>query len=297
MDAAKDHYRVLGVTADADAAAIQAAYRALAKKFHPDAPAETRSAERFIEVQQAYEVLGSRESREAYDEARAAVRAGQDKVERERAAEETAWRARVREEPEIADRHADLSRLAKSLGRRYRSGILAGMDGRHPEDFARYLEEQFLTRHFGEDAQMQRLGKALLEDGRRGAAAELAGELRKLPAGRLTARQRRDLVARFKPRRPAKQAPKTWPGLAPFIGLALVLGLIAIGLVDFMRSGPKDGPATETALPSFGGPQIGKSLKPVSEDPAMPEMTATITRAEDPPPRLKRIYDRIDAND
>jgi curved DNA-binding protein CbpA len=301
MDAAKDYYQVLGVTADADAAAIQTAYRALAKKFHPDAPGETRSAERFIEVQQAYEVLGSRESKDSYDAAREAARSEQERQERERAKEDATWRAMVKDEPEIADHLADLSSLAKSLGRRYRSGILAGMDDRSPGDFAHYLEEQFLTRHFGKDPQIQRLGKALLEDGQRSTAAELAGELRKLPAGRLTPQHRKDLVARFKLKRPSNGASGTWPRFAPFVGLAVVLGLIAVGLVDFMRSGPKDVPATEVALPSFGGPKLGQGLKPIDDRLAIPEMTATITRDEPPPaapaPPKKRIYDRIEMSD
>ena len=96
MDAAKDYYQVLGVTADAEVAAIQSAYRALAKKFHPDAPADTRSAERFIEVQEAYDVLGSRDSRLAYDAARDAARAQQERRERARAKEEAVWRAHIR---------------------------------------------------------------------------------------------------------------------------------------------------------------------------------------------------------
>lgn len=297
MDAAKDHYRILGVTVDADAAAIQSAYRALAKKFHPDAPAETRSADRFIEVQQAYEVLGSRESKEAYDTARESARTAEERAERARAAEEAAWRAMVKDEPEIADHLADLSHLAKSLGRRYRAGILAGMDDRSPGDFARFLEEQFLTRHFGQEPQIQRLGKALLEDGQRTAAAELAGELRKLPSGRLTPQHRKDLVARFRLKRPPGEAPGPWPRFAPLVGLAIVLGLIAIGLVDFLRSGPKDVTATEAALPSFGGPTIGQGLKPPDDTAPIPEMTATITRDEVSPRQSKRIYDRIEASD
>jgi len=296
--AKRDFYEVLGLQKGADEKALKAAYRNHAKKFHPDAPAETRSAERFIEVQQAYEVLGSRESKDSYDAAREAARSEQERQERVRAKEEAIWRTMVKDEPEIADHLSDLSRLAKSLGRRYRSGILAGMDDRSPGDFAHYLEEQFLTRHFGSDPQIQRLGKALLEDGQRSTAAELAGELRKLPAGRLTPQHRKDLVARFKLKQPSNSTSGTWPRFAPFVGLAVVLGLIAIGLVDFMRSGPKDVPATEVALPAFGGPKIGQGLKPIDDGSAIPEMTATITRDE--PSRsapAKRIYDRIEASD
>ena len=65
-----DHYAVLGIDPSADQEVITAAYRALAKKYHPDtgATAGTASAERFEQVQQAYEVLRTPESRRRYDQ-------------------------------------------------------------------------------------------------------------------------------------------------------------------------------------------------------------------------------------
>ena len=64
-----DHYAALGIDPTADQEVITAAYRALAKKYHPDTGATTgtASAERFAEIQQAYEVLGSAEGRSRYD--------------------------------------------------------------------------------------------------------------------------------------------------------------------------------------------------------------------------------------
>ena len=69
MTAYPDHYAALGIDPTADPEVIAAAYRALAKKYHPDTGATTgtASAERFAEIQQAYEVLGSAESRSRYD--------------------------------------------------------------------------------------------------------------------------------------------------------------------------------------------------------------------------------------
>jgi hypothetical protein len=69
MTAFPDHYAALGIDPTADQEVIGAAYRALAKKYHPDTGATTgtASAERFAEIQQAYEVLGSAESRSRYD--------------------------------------------------------------------------------------------------------------------------------------------------------------------------------------------------------------------------------------
>jgi hypothetical protein len=69
MTTIPDHYAALGIDPTADQEVITAAYRALAKKFHPDTGAAggTASAERFDQIQQAYEVLRTPESRHAYD--------------------------------------------------------------------------------------------------------------------------------------------------------------------------------------------------------------------------------------
>lgn len=69
MTAFPDHYAALGIDPSADQEVIAAAYRALAKKYHPDTGATTgtASADRFAAIQQAYEVLGSPEGRSRYD--------------------------------------------------------------------------------------------------------------------------------------------------------------------------------------------------------------------------------------
>lgn len=66
----KDYYKILGVVADADKTAIKAAYRKLARKYHPDVSQETDAEERFKEVAEAYEVLKDPEKRAEYDELR-----------------------------------------------------------------------------------------------------------------------------------------------------------------------------------------------------------------------------------
>lgn len=55
MAAKRDYYEVLGVSRDADQAAIKKAYRKLAKKYHPDTNAgDPRAEEKFKEVTEAY---------------------------------------------------------------------------------------------------------------------------------------------------------------------------------------------------------------------------------------------------
>ena len=69
MAAKRDYYEVLGVSRDADQAAIKRAYRKLAKKYHPDTNAgDPRAEEKFKEVTEAYQVLGDEEKKKLYDE-------------------------------------------------------------------------------------------------------------------------------------------------------------------------------------------------------------------------------------
>jgi molecular chaperone DnaJ len=70
-DLEKDYYQALGVTKDADAAAIKKAYRKLARELHPDKnPGDAKSEARFKEVSEAYDVLSDKAKRDKYDEER-----------------------------------------------------------------------------------------------------------------------------------------------------------------------------------------------------------------------------------
>lgn len=65
----KDYYRVLGVDKGADPKALKQAYRKLARKHHPDQnPGNKAAAERFKEINEAYEVLSDAQKRQAYDQ-------------------------------------------------------------------------------------------------------------------------------------------------------------------------------------------------------------------------------------
>jgi|SRR5579884_970180 len=64
----KDFYEVLGVSRTASADEIKRAYRALARKHHPDvAHNKTEAEHRFKEINEAYEVLSDPQKRAQYD--------------------------------------------------------------------------------------------------------------------------------------------------------------------------------------------------------------------------------------
>lgn len=68
MEKKRDYYEILGVSRNADEAAIKKAYRKIAKKYHPDTNAgNSQAAEKFKEATEAYTVLTDPEKRKLYD--------------------------------------------------------------------------------------------------------------------------------------------------------------------------------------------------------------------------------------
>ncbi|KAI8820588.1 uncharacterized protein EV422DRAFT_77333 [Fimicolochytrium jonesii] len=65
--AKRDAYKVLGVEKNATASDIKKAYYKLARDFHPDTSKDPSAKEKFIEVQEAYDILSDDSKRANYD--------------------------------------------------------------------------------------------------------------------------------------------------------------------------------------------------------------------------------------
>lgn len=74
----RDYYETLGLSRSATEKEIKAAYRKLARKYHPDVNKDPSSSQKFKEVSEAYEVLRDPEKRKRYDQLGHNWEAGQE---------------------------------------------------------------------------------------------------------------------------------------------------------------------------------------------------------------------------
>src|SRR5579859_6719505 len=67
MAAKRDYYEVLGVQRNASEDDVKKAFRRLARQYHPDVNKEKGAEAQFKEINEAYEILGDAQKRQAYD--------------------------------------------------------------------------------------------------------------------------------------------------------------------------------------------------------------------------------------
>jgi molecular chaperone DnaJ len=67
MATERSYYEILGIERNASDAEIKRAFRKLAQRWHPDVSPEAAAAERFKEINEAYQVLSDPQRRQMYD--------------------------------------------------------------------------------------------------------------------------------------------------------------------------------------------------------------------------------------
>lgn len=63
----RTHYQQLGVSEEASAAEIKRAFRAMAKKYHPDRNSSPEAEQQFKQIKLSYEILSDDVERQLYD--------------------------------------------------------------------------------------------------------------------------------------------------------------------------------------------------------------------------------------
>jgi curved DNA-binding protein CbpA len=205
-DVSKDYFAVLGLSPHADPEVVKAAYRALAKKYHPDRQAGSGGSarEKFHELQEAYELLSDEQQRSHYLHLREHVEQCNKAAAARRAQPamllrlDDRWDHLVREFPDTARHHARFGLVSPRLARQFRLTILGTQNPASFERIAARMERGFYRRYFSYHSDLQGLARKLARRRRRHALRELSREIR----GRrlLSRRYRRDLLYRYESR-------------------------------------------------------------------------------------------------
>lgn len=174
----RTYYDVLGVAPDTPDVVIKAAFRALAKEYHPDGSnAAPDSAEKFIEIQAAYAVLSKPQARREYDAELEAVLAAPGPpsaaVELNGSLPTAPWRPVAPGKLDIERICARLALYSEPLAQSFYAAYLRGECADSPQRFAEEMEANFFREYFGQDPDMQSLARLLLLGGRTGAAFTL----------------------------------------------------------------------------------------------------------------------------
>jgi len=193
-----DYYSILGVSRGAPDFVIQAAYRAMAKKYHPDTyKGNKKEAERKIrEINEAYSTLSSQQNRKNYD-------SGLEKKDAAKAEEfsETDfsdikipdWEVVEQYYPDIEESRVKLSKLSDEISILFQILIVENKEYERADFYADQLKSYYLTKYFGEDERAHRFAEHLLQNDLKEAALELNRDIRILGS-----RQSKKIIGKLK---------------------------------------------------------------------------------------------------
>lgn len=171
MDFQKDYYAILGCAPTADQAVIQAAYRALAKKHHPDAnQGSDESKAKFQEIQEAYEVLSDLTKRTYYDSMRAGTggreyepgEEPQDETDAEELDIQSRWSIIKEYVKNIDDFANRLGQVSPNLKIIFKIIIIENRNFKEAGILAARIEDIYIERYFGKETKIKDFARKLL---------------------------------------------------------------------------------------------------------------------------------------
>ncbi len=175
-----DFYAVLGVLPDAEEVVIAAAYRALAKRYHPDHRQgdPTTAHKRMWEINKAYEVLGDAVRRSDYDQKRTTVQLdfptydNPDQAEAFKSALSEAdanWETACSIFPDLLDLRAELAQVSAQQAFAFVTVLLETKAFTRRAEIAAHLERVYLERYFGTNEHILDYAKHLARQGHKDA--------------------------------------------------------------------------------------------------------------------------------
>ena len=170
----KDYYRVLGVLRNAEEIVIKAAYKALAQKYHPDRVPDHEkdsATQKMMEINEAKDVLLDSRKRsdynKKYDDQNVDRQSfGSEFQEREQFSETSLkdddWNTAVSYYPDLKKIIKELSLISTNLTNLYKNYMLESKKYDERHEIRKIIENDYLTRFYGDDEKTRAYVKRLL---------------------------------------------------------------------------------------------------------------------------------------
>jgi hypothetical protein len=174
----KDYYSILHVLPSAEIDVIKAAYKALARKYHPDTfdGDKAYAGKRMQEINDAFGVIGNSDKRKQYDAERRAANSQNDYSENGEdvdASTEEDWIIACKYCPDAMRTFDYLHRLSRALAFSFKSYLLDTKKFDICNNIGGEMEDNFLKTYFGKKKEIQSFAKALILVGEQKAALQV----------------------------------------------------------------------------------------------------------------------------
>jgi len=192
----KDYYSILGVLPSIEANALDAVYKALIKKYHPDIYKGDKkfAEEKTKELNEAYSVLRDADKRKKYDEERQKENKGFGSFEQENSFDgnneilieqlKNDWKIVIEFYPEAEKFREDLNKISEALAFTYQVIIIDTQNGSNSFKIKNQMKFQYLKSYFGEDNAIQSFAEKLIKTNQKEAAIYLNSVIRVLGSPR-----------------------------------------------------------------------------------------------------------------
>ena len=187
MEEIRYYYDILGISPSDDLILVTAAYKRLAKKYHPDTSLLPRSEaeEKFKAISEAYRFVrramaktGQTEAyygpSQAHSFTPAPSRSNSDR-------HGDNWGIICERHPRAKVLYEDLRKISPALSEEFKSIFLQDEYYGGIEEIASILEEEYLTRYFGNNDDIREFAKWLILNGHVSVALELNSEIVAVP--------------------------------------------------------------------------------------------------------------------